>query len=91
MEKNLQRDRLAILRCRVDAIDRRIVRLLGLRQRMVAAMKPLKSRLRDPAREAEILRFASRQGRRTGADPAFVRKVYEALLAASRSFLRRQA
>jgi chorismate mutase len=78
------------LRGRVDAVDRRIVRLLGARQRFVAALKPLKSRLRDQGRETRVLRGVAREARRTGADLAFVRTVYRVLLAASRSFLRRQ-
>jgi chorismate mutase len=48
--------RLLALRRRVDAVDRRIVRLLGSRQRLVAALKPFKTRLRDPGRAAKILR-----------------------------------
>ncbi|MBI5239695.1 MAG: chorismate mutase [Elusimicrobia bacterium] len=83
--------RLAALRRRVDAVDRRIVRLLAARQRLVAAMPPFKTRLRDPGREADILRQAARQAGRSRLDRAFVREVYRALLGASRSFLRRGA
>lgn len=85
-----RRRRLALLRGRVDVIDRRIVRLFGQRQRLVVALKPLKSRLRDRRRELQVLRGIAREARRAGADLAFVREVYRALLAASRSFLSRQ-
>ena len=83
--------RLAVLRRRVDALDRRIVGLLAARQRLVSAMKPFKSRLRDPRRELQIMRSVGRLGRRAGADPALVREVYRALLGASLSCLRRRA
>jgi len=82
--------RLAALRNRVDALDKRIVRLLGLRQRLVAAMPPFKRRLHEPRREADILRLAEQEARRSGLDRAFVRDVYRALLGASRSFLKRR-
>jgi chorismate mutase len=91
VRKPQQGGRLAVLRSRVDVIDRRIVRLLGMRQRLVAAMKPFKARLRDPGREAQVLRSAGLQAGRAGADKVFVRDVYRALLAASRSFLKRRA
>ena len=89
--KGRAEERLAALRRRVDVIDRRIVRLLGARQKLVAAMKPFKPRLRDPGREAAILRLVARQTGRAGLDRTFVRDVYRALLAASRSFLKRRA
>jgi chorismate mutase len=88
--KSLRGDRLAVLRRRVDVLDRRIVRLLGARQRLVAAMKPYKKRVRDPGREASILRAIRRQADCVDADRAFVSAVFQALLAASRSFLRRR-
>ena len=91
MKKPLQGGRLAVLRRRVDVLDRRIVLLLGMRQRLVAAMRPFKSRLRDARREAAILALVARQAGRAGLDRTFVRGVYRALLAASRSFLRRSA
>jgi chorismate mutase len=81
--------RLAAVRLRIDSVDRRIVRLLAERQRLVAAAKPFKPRLRDRAREERLLRLVAGQARRLGADRTFVREVYEALLGASRSFLRR--
>lgn len=81
--------RLAALRRRVDVLDGKIIRLLAARQRLVAAMKPLKPSLRDPAREESILRLVARQARRAGADRAFVGTVYRGLLKASRSFLGR--
>jgi len=82
--------RLAALRRRIDVLDRRVVRLLAARLRIVRAIKPLKSRLRDPRREAKILRGVVREARHRGADPVFVAAVYRALLGASRSFLRRR-
>lgn len=82
-------DRLTPLRRRVDVLDRRIVRLLGARQRLVASMKPFKSRLRDVRRESAILKSVVRQARRAGADQTFVREVYLALLGASRSLQKR--
>ncbi len=81
---------LVILRRRVDALDRRIVRLLAARQRLVAAIKPFKTRLRDTRREAIILRSVVRQAGREGLDRTFVGEVYRALLRSSRSFLRRR-
>jgi chorismate mutase len=82
---------LAALRRRVDAVDRRIVRLLAARQRLVAALAPCKTRLRDPRREARVLAEAAREARRVGLDGAFARSVFRGLLGASRSFLRRRA
>ncbi len=82
--------RLAALRRRVDAVDRRIVRLLAERQRLVAAMPPYKERLRDPRREAQVLADAAREARRSGLDGIFVRSVFQRLLGASRSFLKRR-
>ena len=86
-----RRRRIVLLRGRIDGLDRRIVRLLGARQRLVAALKPFKSRLRDSAREARILSMVARHARRMGADQTFVREVYDAMLDASRAFLRRLA
>lgn len=83
--------RLAALRRRVDALDRRLVRLLAARQRLVSAMAPCKKRLRDPRREARILAGAAREARRAGLDGLFVRSVFSGLLGASRSFLSRRA
>ncbi|MCX5797461.1 MAG: chorismate mutase [Elusimicrobia bacterium] len=91
MKKPAPKDRLAALRRRVDAVDRRIVRLLAARQRLVAAMTPFKTRLRDPRREAQVLADAAREARRAGLDGTFARSVYRDLLGASRSFLKRRA
>lgn len=83
--------KLAALRRRVDELDRRLVRLLAARQRLVAAMVPCKKRLRDPRREAQILADAAWEARRAGLDGIFARSVFSGLLGASRSFLRRRA
>lgn len=83
--------KLAALRLRIDALDRRLVRLLTARQRLVAAAAPCKKRLRDPRREAQVLAGAAREARRAGLDGIFVRSVFSGLLGASRSFLRRRA
>ena len=83
--------KLAALRLRIDVLDRRLVRLLAARQRLVAAISPHKTSLRDPRREAQILAGAAREARRGGLDGIFVRSVFSGLLGASRSFLRRRA
>ena len=85
------RGQLAALRRRVDIVDRRIVRLLTSRQRLVVRMLPFKIRLRAPAREAQILASVAQLAGKAGAEKDFVRDVYRALLTASRRFLKRQA
>jgi chorismate mutase len=82
--------KLAALRRRVDAVDRRIVHLLAARQRLVSGMRPFKTGLRDVRREARVLAAAAREARRRRIDRVFVAEVYRALLGASRAFQKRR-
>lgn len=89
MKKSVPEDRLAVLRRRVDAVDRRLVRLLAARQRLVRSMRPYKTGLRDARREAAILRMVARRAAGLGLDRTFAKDVYRALLSASRTFQKR--
>ena len=80
---------LAVLRRRIDALDRRIVRLLGRRLRVVRALRPYKRHIPDPRREVQVLAQVRGEARRCQADPVFVAEVYRGLLGASRAFQKR--
>ena len=77
-------DRLAQIRHRIDVVDRRVARLLARRLKLVKSLKPLKTRVRDRARERAVIANVLREAGSSPADKTFIRSVYRALLAASR-------
>ncbi len=83
------KDRLGRLRRAIDVVDRSLVRLLARRLRLVDKLKPLKSCLRDVARERAVIANVLKEAAQSRADRMFIRVIYEALLRASRRHQRR--
>ncbi len=76
-------DLLAQCRREIDTIDSQVVRLLGMRTRLVQQIGELKSGLgwiRDSKREAEVLRQVCEQARQEGVDENMVMQIYRLLM-----------
>ncbi len=74
------------VRAGVDALDEQIVALLAARTRFMDAAARIKNErkaVRDEARKAAVIAHALDAAARTGAPPALVRNVYEALVESS--------
>ncbi|MCW5724014.1 MAG: chorismate mutase [Maricaulaceae bacterium] len=74
---------LALLRWRIDAADRALVRLLARRRRLTDAAALCKRGWADPAdprREGRVLANVRREAARLGLDPATVEPVWALLL-----------
>ncbi len=81
-------ERLAALRTRIDAIDSRLIALLGERQKEVAEVVALKREHRlpvyHPAREEDLISERRAKAAAAGVDPQFVEDIYRAVLRQSR-------
>lgn len=90
MGHSMEQDR-AELRKAIDAADARLVRLLAERRRIGEALGALKAgdgqRVRDPARERDVLDRAVALAREEGLDASFVERVFQIVIDES---LRRQ-
>lgn len=76
-------DLLQQCRREIDTIDSQVVRLLGMRTRLVQQIGELKSGLgwiRDSQREAEVLRQVREQARQEGVDENMVVQIYRLLM-----------
>lgn len=70
----------------VDAVDERLVALLGLRFRFMdaaARIKQDRAHIRDEPRKAAVIAHARAVAAREGADPEIVAMLYEILVEAS--------
>jgi len=77
---------MAEVRAAVDALDERIVVLLGKRMRFMAAAARIKERredVRDEARKAVVLANAVRVAEEVGFPPSLIRDLYEMLVEGS--------
>ena len=77
---------MAEVRQGVDALDRRLVALIGERFRYMdaaARIKPVREAVRDEARKAQVLANVDRLAREEGVPPAAAARLYEALIEAS--------
>jgi isochorismate pyruvate lyase len=75
---------LAEVREEIDAIDRRLVRLLaarGVAVRAAAAFKPTRAAVRAPRRAARVIANARRLARAHGMDPDLAARIYRAMIA----------
>ena len=75
--------RLEVLRDRLDALDRRAVRVLARRQRLVEAIAGLKgdpARVRDPARVEAVLANVLQAAGAAGLSPAIAEPVWRLLV-----------
>jgi len=79
------------LRKRIDAVDRRILRLLDLRFRYALGTGRFKREAQDAGREGEILRSVSGQAAGRLAGPDFAVRIYREILAESRKLQRLHA
>ena len=85
-----QRGPLALARRRIDALDRRIARLLARRLRLVEGLAPLKERVRDVPREAAVLDNVRAAAGRKRVSREFCAEVYCAVLRVSRRHVARR-
>ena len=77
------RQALGRLRARLDALDRRLVRRLAERQRLVEAVARIKgdaSQVRDPARVESVLSNVLRTAQAAGLSPAIAEPVWRLLV-----------
>ena len=76
---------LGSLRQRIDGIDQRLVALLGERMRVCEAVARHKAAARipvvQPERAAGVLERCAEMGAANGLRPAFVRRLYELVIA----------
>lgn len=71
---------LAQARAEIDRVDAQIIDLLAQRTRLVAHIGRLKGtpeRVRDPQREAEVLRKVRERAAERGIDPDFAEEIYQ--------------
>ena len=71
------------LRAAIDALDRRLVALLAVRQTYMeraAILKPRRDQVRDDARVEEVVAHVLAEARRAGLSPAIAEPVWRALI-----------
>jgi chorismate mutase/prephenate dehydrogenase len=80
--------KLEALRGRIDAIDRRLIDLLGERQKEVGAVVALKREhnlpVYHPAREEDLISTRRAQAAEVGFDPEYVEQIFRTILRSSR-------
>lgn len=77
---------MAEVRAGVDALDERIVTLLGTRMRFMEAaarIKQSREEVRDEERKAAVIDHAAEVAERVGFPPELVRKLYDVLVEGS--------
>jgi isochorismate pyruvate lyase len=77
---------MADVRAAIDAIDRRLVALLGARMRYIEAaarIKPQRSAVRDEARKADVISNVRAAARDEGFPPELAAAVWEVLVEGS--------
>ena len=77
-------ERLAELRDRIDAVDRRLMEALADRQRLVEALARLKAdaaAVHDPGREREVMARVAAAAAEAGLSPAVARPLWRLLIA----------
>ncbi|HRO32075.1 MAG TPA: chorismate mutase [Brevundimonas sp.] len=75
---------LADVRVQIDAVDRRLVRLLAERQRLVeqaAAIKGLPDAVHDPVRVAQVFEKVHATAAAAGLSPAIAGPIWQGLIA----------